>query len=148
MGYSYDMRGRLCCDSCDNSGNVRKYKCPFGYCQALALCCACAKTHKSLRSKEHHRERGCEKYHNEFVASQALRLALLQAGKSVRCAALDAPPYGVHVLFQTMDGTTEGFYMAKETYHVIPLGNPATPDDYRQHGTLTPAPSDFNFTAA
>jgi hypothetical protein len=53
MGYSFDMRGRICCDWCGTSGGVRKRTCPhmvsdetghaLPYCPAPALCAACYK---------------------------------------------------------------------------------------------------------
>jgi hypothetical protein len=57
MGYSYDMGGRLCCDSCGASGDARKRTCPhrvqyadggsLPYCYPSALCKACYAKHKA-----------------------------------------------------------------------------------------------------
>lgn len=55
MGYSTDMRGRLCCDNCGTSGGVRKRTCPhkvtsdslrgarsaLPYCYPPAVCAPC-----------------------------------------------------------------------------------------------------------
>ena len=60
----------------------------------------------------------------------------------MRCSALQDDDDRVHVLFQTLAGHI-GYYMAPATYHAIPMGETATPDDYRKHGELIPAPPDF-----
>ena len=41
MGFCYDMDGLLCCDFCGQSGQVRKIKCPYGWCQPWATCPEC-----------------------------------------------------------------------------------------------------------
>jgi hypothetical protein len=63
MGYCYTNDGKLCCDKCSGSGDVRKRTCPhkvdgLPYCPAPALCDEClkelggnAKLH--TRCKEH-----------------------------------------------------------------------------------------------
>lgn len=69
----------------------------------------------------------------------------------LRCAALAVDhPSGrtVHVLFRNPDGTTIGYYMAPATYHALTLLKPATPDDFRKRGALTPAPSEFQYQEA
>ena len=70
------------------------------------------------------------------------RLALIESGAMLRCSALGLNDQTVHVLFQGKAGT-EGFYMSHEAYDAIPLGTNATPDDYRKHGELRPAPATF-----
>lgn len=55
MGYSYDMAGRLACDSCGRTGGVRKRTCPhkvtdetghaLPYCYPAALCGECYRKH-------------------------------------------------------------------------------------------------------
>jgi hypothetical protein len=144
MGYIYTRQGRLCCDICGQPG-ARKAKCPFGYCQPIAVCPTCRKNHKSELSKEKHRERGCEKRHLAFVAHELEREAMLISGKAVRCSALGVDPSMVHVLFDRQDGTTEGWLMHADTYKAIELGVNATPDDYRKFGELHPAPDEFQF---
>ena len=59
MGYSFDFRGRMCCDSCGNPGGVRRRTCPHRvryhdggsapYCYPPALCSACYAKHGGLR---------------------------------------------------------------------------------------------------
>jgi hypothetical protein len=63
----------------------------------------------------------------------------------VRCSALGLPDGRIHVLFNVPNKRDDvvGFFMSKETYDAIPLLVPATPDDYREHGTLEPAPTNF-----
>lgn len=46
MGYTYDMKGRLCCDFCCKSGGVRRIECPYGYCQPWATCPDCRREGK------------------------------------------------------------------------------------------------------
>jgi hypothetical protein len=59
----------------------------------------------------------------------------------------------VHVLFrrggrEARGGEYQGWLMNRRTYHAIPFGVDATPDDYRKHGELIPAPSDYLWRAA
>ena len=57
----------------------------------------------------------------------------------------------VHVLFKIRQDvmlcgkelTYIGFYMPTQVYHAVKKVN-ATPDDYRQHGELQPAPAIFS----
>ncbi len=71
VGYSYDMRGRLCCDNCGEAGGVRKRLCPAKvlgdssrsprqetrYCYPPAVCSGCwtpalrAETHDECHRK-------------------------------------------------------------------------------------------------
>lgn len=148
MGYCYTKSGLLCCDICGRSGGVRKRKCPFGYCQPIAACPSCKKERAKIFTKEHHRERGCEKRSLELKAKLKKEAELLESGQAVRCSAMgvrEGSEYKVHVLFRKKDKTCIGFYMSKETYDALPLSKPFTPDDYRQHGELIPAPPEFNY---
>jgi hypothetical protein len=142
MGFCYDNRGRLVCDIC-GAAPAKKYRCPFGYCQATAACEKCRKERAELFGKPHHREHGCEANHNRYVAQERKKKELLERGEAVRCSALGNGDDRVHVLFRLRGEGTIGFYMATATYHAIPMLEPATPNDYRQHGELTPAPADF-----
>lgn len=54
MGYCFDPRGRIVCDSCGVSGGVRKRRCAYKvdglpYCPAPALCGPCYSKHGGLR---------------------------------------------------------------------------------------------------
>lgn len=80
----------------------------------------------------------------EEAATAAKYEAARASGTPLRCSALGLDSDCVHVLFRAPDATeTVGFYMTPETYDAVPLGVPATADDYRAHGALTPAPSSF-----
>lgn len=141
MGYSCDDKGRLCCDICSSSGEVRKYRCPFGWCQAVALCPKCRKEHPEYVSKDLHRKYGCEKSHQEAVKQEAERQSLLDSGKFVRCSALwhpERPEPNVKVIFQGRSGE-EAYWMSNKTYDSIPLLVNATPADYRKHGEIIKA---------
>lgn len=148
MGYSYSKNasGRrvLDCDICNEPG-ARKYPCPFGYCQAIAACPKCRKERAELFGRKSHRAGGCEQRHNEYHAKLAHEAALIMTGQPVRCAALNVGGLGVHVLFamDTQHINCIGYYMPSQTYAAIGLGETATPDDYRKHGELTPAPANF-----
>ena len=155
MGYSYRKnyatgRLELCCDICGKSGGVRKYHCPFGYCPPIAACQECRKNpeHKHHFSKKFHREHGCEKLHLEFTAKEEKKYNLIDNGIPVRCSALNKDNK-IHVLFHFKADpksgvmSTVGYYMSKATYDAIPLGEVATPDDFRKFGTLEEAPNSF-----
>ena len=148
MGYSYqrNANGRmiLCCDIC-GAINARKYACPFGYCQAVAACQTCRKDPKNAHcfGKAGHRKHGCEVSHNKFMQQKAEEESIIAQGGALRKSALATEGDTVHVLFLTKTGYV-GYYMNSITYHSIPLMTPATPDDYRKHGELLDAPSDFH----
>lgn len=79
MGYSYDNRGRLCCDNCGQAGGVRKRVCPatvrtdssrgprlgIRWCSPPAVCSPCwtpelrRKVHGDCREQA---QRGQQKY--------------------------------------------------------------------------------------
>jgi len=136
MGYVYEGRhsgrGRLCCDACGNAGGVRKVRCPFGYCQATALCPACRKNPKIKvgMSAEGHRALGCEAAHESFVKREAATKSMLDAGEYVRVAALGQDDGRVKVWFRNRDSVEKVYLMTAAAYGSIPLLVPATPADY------------------
>ncbi len=144
MGYSYDGAGWLCCDVCGTSGKVKRFRCPFGWCPAIALCAKCRKEHPEYVSKAEHRKRGCEASHLRFEAEKKEKTDLIAAGQFIRSAALYHPerpsPENVKVIFRGKDGN-QAYWMSIATYHAISLDNNATPDDYRKVGTVLPARS-------
>ena len=148
MGYCRDNQGRLCCDICGQSGGVRKHRCPYGYCQAYAICPNCWNNPTKRQAwKDMHVKNECKRLHEEFDAREKLTQNLLNNGFAVRCSASYVRPVTdvVHVLFRKKDGTCDGYCMAESVYRSIELGVPATPDSFRQFGVLTPAPSTFEY---
>ena len=138
MGYCYDADGKLCCDVCSESGGVRKHRCPFGYCQPIALCPKCKREHPEYVSKAYHRENGCEANHLRFQQEEAQRQQLLDSGKLLRCSALQHNGR-VKVIFRGKNGKERAFWMAPRTYRRIALGVPATPQDFKALGKVTRA---------
>jgi len=142
MGYVYEKdiktgRSILCCDNCGKSGGVKKFKCPFGWCQARALCPECTKELKP-KSKEYrakHRAKGCETAEKRFQDEKELRASLLASGKWIRKAAVGVDE-GVKVWFSRQDGSELEAIMSRETYRSIPLITPATLEDYRSNGEV------------
>ena len=147
MGYSYDaITGLLACDICGNCGGVRKYHCPFKWCQPTAACRDCRTNKPEYFSVKTHRETGCEKHHLKFQEEQAKTTRLLSEGQAVRCSALGVDRkggYAVHVLFRKHDRSTIGYYMSKQVYDSFPLATPVTPKDFKAFGKLTRAPATF-----
>lgn len=141
MGYSYDWRGRLCCDHCGESGGVRKIKCPFGWCPPAALCPDCRVKHKDRLTKAHHRARGCEERANWSRLRDVEEMFILGQGKFIRKSALNHDGRGVKVIFRNKDGDRQAFFMSRRTYRAIPIMVNATPDDFRSHGPLRRAKS-------
>ena len=141
MGYLYDQHNRLCCDSCGQSGGVRRCRCPYNYCPAAALCVECKKKFKERLGKQAHEQ--CRVAHEEMEKRDREAERILNSGGKLRCSALSIPQHGVHVLFRDSTGATTGFYMSSETYDAFPLGENVTPEMFQQHGQLSPAPSDF-----
>jgi hypothetical protein len=87
MGYCYDWNGRLACDSCGTTGEVRKQKCPFGYCPSPALCPQCKAKYADTLRQGWHKRRKCDLYALQSRLRDEERQGLIRAGKFVRCAA-------------------------------------------------------------
>lgn len=131
MGYSYEGK-KLCCDNCGKAG-ARKYRCPFGYCPAEALCPECRKAHPEWVSKAYHRQKGCERSHLDYQAEQQRGRDLLAAGKWLRVSALWHPPNRVKVIFKSQTGE-KAYWMTNEEYDRVGLRANATLDDYKVIG--------------
>jgi hypothetical protein len=88
MGYCYDDGGKLCCDACGDSGQVRKRTCPYRvhyaeggslpYCSPSALCAACYHTHKATLHAD------CKAGAAKRTAEELERAAMLEAGQYER----------------------------------------------------------------
>lgn len=142
MGFCYGRnpftnRMQLACDFCSKIGEVRKIKCPFGYCQAYATCKAC----KPLNNKELHLRNKCDVYAKEYEENQLEKKRILEQGSFLRVSALGhgknegTPEYVceiVKVIFRNKDGLEKAFFMKPETYNKVPLGNNATIEDYQK----------------
>lgn len=127
MGYCYEAAtGKLCCDACGTPG-ARKHRCPFGWCQSLALCPGCKTPARTGRAA--HRESGCEEAALRFAAQKAAEEQLLAAGEFLRCSAIRTEG-GTKVTFRNAQGERISHLVASESYRAIPLGTPATPADY------------------
>ena len=153
MGYSYGHNPKtgylaLACDQCGKAdGTARKCKCPHHYCQPPALCKTC-RADDVIRAKLtlYHAEH-CKPAAARARAHEEQRETLLKSGVPVRCSALGLKDGRVHVIFQTNAGEL-GYYMPAQAYDAIPLLANATPDDYRKHGQLEPAPAHYDYGAA
>ena len=138
MGYSYDMQNRLCCDTCNAVGGVRKIKCPFGYCPALAMCPTCRKDKANLMSEAHHKENGCEVGHARSIIREYEWKKMLEAGRYLRSSALAHGDYMVKVYFTHKDKPV-CWWMNRQTYDAIPLLRIATIEDYKEYGKVIEA---------
>ena len=141
MGYSYNKNGQLICEFCGCSFGVKKYPCPFGWCQPIASCKDCKKKYAVAFSVDKHRD--CEKESKNFAEKQKQEQMILDKGKAVRCSALGITNSIVHVLFRKQDGSTIGRYMSQQTYRSIPILVSATPDMYAVLGPIKDAPCSF-----
>lgn len=92
MGYSYDYRGRLCCDACGKSGGVRRRTCPHKVlgnslrtqqrvalpaCSAPALCKECYAKHGGQKGLHD----GCAEFAAKSQAEDDAIEAALDAGE-------------------------------------------------------------------
>lgn len=142
MGYCYQGK-RLCCDVCGTPG-ARKRACPYGWCPPLACCATCWKRDDNrFKHKAHHATCLCAS--EEMRLRDEKREALLREGFAVRRAAryVGGDFTKVVALFTDARNNDSCFFMTKATYDAIPLGEPATPDDYRAHGAVVPCPVSF-----
>jgi len=87
---------------------------------------------------------GCEQAHIDMLARDQREGELLAQGKAIRCSALGVGNGRVHVLFRRADKSTEGRYMASETYRAIRLLEPTTPEDFAAIGPFEGAPATFD----
>lgn len=122
MGFCYDMRNRLCCDLCGESGGVRRQKCPSGWCQAYAVCKACMPAYRARKADIHE---GCAHSSANYHAQQAKRQALIDAGELVLASAVN-----------TDDGMTKVWFKGANGIEVERVMTEA------QYGQLWPAHSD------
>lgn len=104
MGYCYEGR-KLCCDACGHAG-ARKRPCPYGYCQAPAICEACWKGGKREECRQYHIDAHCKDKHEAYVAREAREAALVAAGGYLRVAAF-GPVGPVTVWFAGLAGEYE-----------------------------------------
>jgi hypothetical protein len=124
MGYCYDMRGRICCDACGDSGQTRKRTCPhkvsypnggsLPYCPAPALCSACYEKHKATLHQD------CKEGAAKSTARYAAEAARVQSGDpQVKAAFGDwhekVPKGFVGVLFEDKD--------RREIYKLMPANH-------------------------
>lgn len=137
MGYGYDLKNRLSCDSCGACGNTRKIPCPFGYCPAPALCPECKTKYADTLKKEWHRKRKCDLGMLRHDLSNQEALCLLHTGHYLRCAALSHGDK-VKVIFRGLSDE-KAVFMAPETYDAFPLLKNVTLEDYAKIGTVTDA---------
>lgn len=116
MGYCYEGR-KLCCDNCGFAGS-RKYKCPYGYCQAVALCKTC-KADPVVKMKVKKSHSNCEEGAKVWNRREQERRGLLMAGYFVRCSAFG--PYGTtRVWFEGLNCAGQrdlrALYMSHDVY--------------------------------
>lgn len=142
MGYIYTVDGKLCCDICGRSP-ARKHKCPYDYCQPLAICKECwEKTEiKKIMSKEAHSN--CKINREEYERNNRQKKELYDAGKFVRCSATTrddiTSKFNIEVTFRNGDFAGclyKKALMEKETYNSIPLLVNATIEDYEKNGLV------------
>lgn len=132
MGYCFTEGGGLVCDCCGTSSGTKKRPCPFGWCQAPALCETCSATNTADRHS------GCKEYAARALDTRERENRLLEAGAWLRCSASNANNGlgEVRVTFRNAAGKTRELFMARETYRAIPLMTPTTPDDYAAIGAV------------
>ena len=135
MGYSYDsLTGRLCCDNCSNYTGVRKVRCPYNYCPAVALCPTCRANPKvKADNKKYHLEAGCKESHEQFVANENQRLSLYEQGIPVRKSALGLDDGTVKVWFESSQGEVIRI-MPQEVYRAVSIMDVATLADFEKLG--------------
>jgi hypothetical protein len=140
------FRNSLVCDKCSNPGASTR-RCPAGYCPGSDICKTCWNGGERAADKKYHLDSKCHEKHAEFVAQEARKQEMLDAGKWLRCAALgvgNGPDRKVHVVFRNKTGAEKGLYMAAATYNALPLLSHATPEDYAAVGAVEPAPANFH----
>ena len=140
MGYCYDLRNRLVCDSCGDSGKTRKRTCPFKvhypeggslpYCYPSALCPPCYAKHKATLHA------GCKDAAAKRNAELNVEGVRLAAGELKVKAAwgdwhADVPDGFSGVYFK---GATS------EAYKLVPKG------DYKGSGWLSDFPNALDWT--
>jgi len=125
MGYSYDLRGRLACDSCGACGQTRKRTCPhkvhyasggaLPYCYPSALCPGCYAKHKATLHT------GCKDGAAKRTAEEAAKHARLAAGELEVTSAYGSwhptvPEGYTGVIFRGVDRAEVYRLIAREQY--------------------------------
>lgn len=80
------------------------------------------------------------KWAKDYEEHKKAEQRLLDEGKFLRCSASTTDDGRVHVYFRNKDGKEMAYYMSKETYDSIPIGDNATPEDYADRDQIEPAP--------
>lgn len=128
MGYGFDFKGRLCCDSCGVSGGVRKRPCKYkvaypdgsmlNYCYAPALCSKCYAAKGGLNGV--HGDSCREGAHESQQEQDHIRFQLAKGDSLVRAAWGDwhdkVPTGWTGVMFRGLEavGTTYALVPAED----------------------------------
>lgn len=139
MGFCYGVYG-LCCDFCGISGHgTRKISCPYGYCQAWAVCPDCKKKKLHLYSsctpeKKTHKE-VCKPLHLRFIRIEKAKQAIIESGHFLRVAALSHGDM-CKVIFRGKDKQEKAFWMTNKLYESTSYGRLATIETYQKLGII------------
>ena len=127
-------------EGCDHTG-CTAHKCPYGWCQRYYVCKSCwSKPEvKALFTKSGGHHEKCKECSEDYQKKEDRKKELLAKGKRLRKSALGHHVGGVYrikVIFRDNSNTEYAYWMDKETYDAIPIGTPATVEDYEKYGTI------------
>ena len=135
MGYCYDTRtGQLVCDSCGIHGGVRRVKCKYGYCPALALCASCRKNPEIKTERAAFCDANCKEAAARFAALDAAIKEALDSGHYVFCSSVYAKGSDrteVEMTFRNADGDYRTLVVPMAVRERFEYGQVTTYDDVK-----------------
>ena len=115
--------------------HCRAVRCPYGWCKRYYVCPSCMAEFKAEHKRLHAKGCSCDVSAQASKARNEQKQNILSSGAYLRCWAIGKPE-GVHVGFKNATGDERVYIMESKTYGVIPLGVPATVEDYEKIGSL------------
>lgn len=137
--------GKVCCSFCGTTLLVKTYRCPFRYCEQVAMCSACSKKNPNYKNKSGHRVLGCEQKASELKAEQTARRQIFCSGGFLLASTRNINADLVHAVFRS-ESSRVGRFLPKsylQQYEHQP--NPTLDDFERLNGSALPeAPAEFD----
>ena len=145
MGLKTSPDGKVCCEFCATTLLVKTFRCPFRYCESVAMCPACSKKHPHLKTKAGHRHTGCEENAIKVKAQTRERQEIFNAGQFLLAASLKTGESLIHAIFRSGDARIGRFIPEALFCSADKTINP-TLEDFERRGRmkLPEAPAEFD----
>lgn len=101
MALKTSPEGKICCNYCGTTLLVKTFRCPFRYCEQVAMCPACERQNLHRKTKAGHRALGCEAEASKLKAEQLSRQEIFSSGKYLLASTRRVGPELVHAIFRS-----------------------------------------------